>query len=43
LDSADAIATARRLARELRLADRAYFFVLADLYNAPAAIAEPRS
>jgi hypothetical protein len=38
--SAGAIATARRLAGELGLADRADF-VLADLYNAPAAIAEP--
>src|SRR6516225_3868576 len=38
--SADAIAAARRLAGELGLADRAHF-VLADLYNAPAAIAEP--
>jgi len=38
--SADAIAAARRLAGELGLADRTDF-VLADLYNAPAAIAEP--
>jgi SAM-dependent methyltransferase len=38
--SADAIAAAQRLAGELGLADRADF-VLADLYNAPAAIAEP--
>src|SRR6516225_4245578 len=38
--SADAIAAAQRLAGELGLADRAHF-VLADLYNAPAAIAEP--
>ena len=38
--SADAIAAARRLAGELGLADRTDF-VLADLYNAPAALAEP--
>jgi len=40
--SADAIAAASRLANELGLADRARF-VLADLYDAPAAIPEPAS
>jgi SAM-dependent methyltransferase len=40
--SAEAIAAANRFAGELALADRARF-VLADLYDAPAAIPEPAS
>src|SRR5215216_515150 len=40
--SAEAIAAARQLAGELGLADQARF-VLADLYDAPAAIPEPAS